>query len=76
MRYLKSPAFVLGAVLLTASIFVTGWSFQTDLNELPAGSWDVSVPMQVSLLSLGLMVAGLALVIASFIRLRARKNAG
>ena len=74
MRYLKSPTFDLGVILVAASVFALRPSIQADLHGFPDSSWDVMMPTRISLLSIGGMLAGGALLIGSAIRLRARKN--
>ena len=43
-------------------------------DGFPNSSWDVMIPMQISLPSIGAMLAGVALLVASTIRLRSQKN--
>ena len=74
MRYLKSPTFVLGVILLASSVVAMRPSFQADLDGFPNSSWDVMIPMRISLPSIGAMLAGVALLVASTIRLRSQKT--
>jgi len=73
MRYLKSPTFVLGVILLASSVIAMRPSFQADLDGFP-DSWDVMIPARISLLSIGAMLVGVAVLVASTVRLRSRKN--
>ena len=74
MRYLKSPLFISGAVLLASSAIAMRPSFHADLRGFPDGSWDVSAPMQLSLLAVGGALAGIAMLTASAIRLKSQKS--
>jgi len=74
MRYLKSPTFVLGVILLASSVVAMRPSFQAHLDGFPDSSWDVMIPWRFSLPSIGAMLAGVALLVASTIRLRSQKH--
>jgi hypothetical protein len=73
MRYLKSPTFVLGLVLLASAVVAMRPKPQAHLDDFPT-SWDVMMPTQVSLLSSGALFAGVALLGVSVIRLRSQKK--
>jgi hypothetical protein len=66
--------FISGAILLAASVIAMRPSFHADLRGFPNQSWDVYAPMQLSLLSVGGALAGIALLIASTIRLKSAKR--
>jgi hypothetical protein len=74
MRYLKSPAFVIGVLLTAAAIVATRPTIDANLQGFPDSSWNVSAPMRISLLHVGVLLAGLALIGTSVIRLRSLKN--
>jgi hypothetical protein len=74
MRYLKSPTFVLGIVLLASSIVAMQPSVEAHLDGFPDSSWDVMVPMRVSTPSIAAMLLGAALLVAATIRLRSQKH--
>jgi hypothetical protein len=74
MRYLKSPMFISGAILLASSVIALRPSFHADLRGFPNESWNVYAPMQLSLLAVGGALAGIALLTASSIRLKSAKR--
>ena len=67
MHYLKSPLFVIGVGFVAWAIAGMLPSVQADLS---GPSWDVSVPMVVSLPRVGALLAGGVLMVAAHVRLR------
>jgi hypothetical protein len=74
MRYLKSPTFVLGIILLASSIVAMQPSVQAHLDGFPDSSWDVMIPIRVSMPSIAAMLLGVALMVAATIRVGSQKN--
>ena len=74
MRYLKSPSFVLGIILLASSVVAMRPSVQAHVDGFPDSSWDVMIPTRVSLSSISAMLFGVALLVTATIRLRSQKH--
>jgi hypothetical protein len=74
MRYLKSPTFVVGAILTVSAIAWMLPSVQADLSGFPDQSWDVAFPGRFSLASLSALLVGVVLVAKSVLRLQSRKK--
>jgi hypothetical protein len=74
MRYLKSPTFVVGALLTVSAIVWMLPSVQADLSSFPDQSWDVAVPGRFSLASVSALLVGVVLVAKSVFRLPSRKK--
>jgi len=74
VRYLKSPTLIAGVILTASAIAMMQPAIQANLQGFPDSSWDVSAPMRVSLLSVGSLIAGVAMIATSAVRLRSRKK--